>query len=49
MVVRTLLPNSEMKLESALYLQASSFVIGKFLQKTRTPRQNFKGCDNLYF
>jgi hypothetical protein len=37
MVVRTLLPNLEMKLESALYLQASSFVIGKFLQKNKNP------------
>ena len=37
LAVRTLAPNLDMKPESALYLQVSSFAIGKFLQKNKNP------------
>jgi len=43
MAVRTSLLNLEIKLESALYLQASSFVIGRFL-KNENPYTKFQGC-----
>jgi hypothetical protein len=46
MAEMTLLPRLETKFESVLYPQASSFAIGKFLQKTRVPSQNFKGVIN---